>query len=144
MWVMDWKKAYELIEIDKMETKLLDRYNFEDRHYGNLNEHEGLVKAEAKEEGIEEGIALGKVVGKAEGIAEGKAEGIAEGKAEGIAVGKAEGKVEGIAVGKEEEKVDVIRNMLQLNIDIEIISEVTNKSPDEINVIKDQVSQRLN
>ncbi len=56
----------------------------------------------------------------AEGIAEGRAEGIAEGRAEGIAKGRAEG----IA--------DVVKSMLAKGLAVDMVSELTGLSADQI------------
>ncbi len=68
-----------------------------------------------------------------------KAEGIALGKAEGIIQGKAEGIAEGKHIGIIEEKNNIVINMLNQNIDIDIISKVTNLSVEEINKIKNSI-----
>jgi predicted transposase/invertase (TIGR01784 family) len=61
-----------------------------------------------------------------------KAEGIAEGKAEG----KAEGMAEGIAKGKAEEKSALAKKMLNQNIDVKLIADITNLTIEQINSLK--------
>lgn len=60
-------------------------------------------------------------------------EGKIKGKQEGIIEGKAEGKVEG--------KIEVVKNALQLNMDIEQISQLTGLSVNEIKKIKREVTE---
>jgi predicted transposase YdaD len=73
----------------------------------------------AREEGLEEGIALGE----AKGIALGKEEGIAIGEAKGIALGEAKG----IALIKE-----TARSMLSEGMSPETVSRCTKLSIEEI------------
>ena len=57
-------------------------------------------------------------------------------KREGIAEGKAQGKVEGLIQGKTENTRKIAKNMLNKEIDISIISEVTGLSIEEIEKLK--------
>ena len=66
--------------------------------------------------------------GRAEGMAQGRAEGMAQGKAEGMAQGRAEGKAEG--------RVETARNLLQMGLELDKISQATQLSLDEIKTIK--------
>ena len=59
---------------------------------------------------------------------EGREEGLKEGKEEGLKEGKEEGLKEG--------KIEIAKNMLKLNIDINIISQSTGLSVEEINKLK--------
>ena len=70
--------------------------------------------------------------GRAEGMAQGRAEGMAQGKAEGMAQGRAEGKAEGKAEGR----VETARNLLQMGLELDKISQATQLSLDEIRTIK--------
>jgi predicted transposase YdaD len=79
----------------------------------------------AREEGLEEGIAIGKE----EGIAIGKE----EGKEEGIAIGEAKG----IAIGKEEGIKETARSMLAAGIPPETVSHCTKLSIEEIAAIQE-------
>ena len=63
-------------------------------------------------------------------------EGRAEGRAEGIIEGKAKGKTEGKAEGKIESTLEIAQNMLNMNMDIEIISKATGLSESQINNLK--------
>ncbi|MDR2464491.1 MAG: PD-(D/E)XK nuclease family transposase, partial [Holosporales bacterium] len=82
----------------------------------------------AREEGLEEGIAIG------------KEEGIAIGEAKGIAIGEAKGKEEGIAIGeakgKEEGLREAARSMLAAGIPPETVSHCTKLSIEEIAAMK--------
>ena len=55
---------------------------------------------------------------------------------EGHKEGLKQGIKEGIAKGREENNLEVINNMLKENIDIELISKITNKTKKEIMEIK--------
>jgi flagellar biosynthesis/type III secretory pathway protein FliH len=99
----------------------------------------------AREEGLEEGIAIGTeegiAIGEAKGIAIGEAKGIAIGEAKGIAIGEAKGKEEGIAIGeakgKEEGLREAARSMLAAGIPPETVSHCTKLSIEEIAAIKE-------
>ena len=67
-----------------------------------------------------------------QGYRDGLLQGKAEGKAEGFSQGKAEGKAEGFSQGK----VEIAKNMLAKNMEIELISEITSLTEDEINSLK--------
>lgn len=109
-----------------------DKAIFEDWEMEKLNElvkytSEKNLKEKAMKEGREQGHKEGRKEGHKQGFAEGLAEGLAEGHAEGLAEG--------------EEKLQVtiihhIKNMLKENIDIELISKITNKTKEEILEIK--------
>ena len=70
------------------------------------------------------------------GYFDGREEGKREGKIEGLKEGKEEGLKEGIKKGRIDEKIDIAKNMLLKNVDIQLISEFTNLTIDEINDIK--------
>ena len=67
-------------------------------------------------------------------------EGIEEGKLDGINIGKLdgyqEGKLDGINIGKLDEKINIVKNLLNMNIDITSISKATGLSIEEINELK--------
>ena len=67
-----------------------------------------------------------------QGYRDGLSQGKAEGKAEGFSQGKVEGKAEGISQGK----IEIAKNMLAKNMEIELISEITSLTEDEINSLK--------
>ena len=64
-----------------------------------------------------------------------RAEGRAEGHAEGRVEGHAEGRVEGINEGRLEEKREAASNMKALNIPLDVISQVTGLSIEEIKAL---------
>ena len=72
----------------------------------------------------EKGLAAGKAEGRAEGLAEGHAKGRAEGIAEGIE--------EGIAQGEKRTNLKIVRKMLEKKMDINLISELTGLTEEEI------------
>lgn len=64
---------------------------------------------------------------------------LAYAKDEGIEQGTIQGTRQGIEQGIEENKIDVIRSMLKKNIDYNTISEITNKSVEEIKEIEKNI-----
>ena len=71
---------------------------------------------------------------------DGVKEGIEQGIEKGIEKGIEQGIEKGIEQGMKKEKKNIIITMLKNNIDIEIISKITNKSIKEIETIKKQVN----
>ena len=67
-----------------------------------------------------------------DGLSQGKADGFSQGKAEG----REEGKAEGISEGKNERNTEIARNMLSKAMEVELISEITGLSIEEINSLK--------
>ena len=67
-----------------------------------------------------------------DGLSKGKAEGFSQGKVEG----REEGKAEGISEGKNERNIEIARNMLSKAMEVELISEITGLSIEEINSLK--------
>lgn len=65
---------------------------------------------------------------KEKGLAAGRAEGLTEGKAKG----RAEGLAEGHAKGRAEERNELVKKMLEKKMDINLISELTGLTEEEI------------
>ncbi len=65
-----------------------------------------------------------------------KLEGHAEGRAEGLAEGRAEGLAEGLAKGRTEEKLAIARNLLSLNMPLDVVAQSTGLSVEELQGIK--------
>ena len=63
---------------------------------------------------------------------QGYRDGLSQGKAEG----REEGKAEGISEGKNERNTEIARNMLSKAMEVELISEITGLSIEEINSLK--------
>ena len=82
------------------------------------------AKIEAREDGFEEG--------REDGLKEGKKEGREVGLKEGRKEGRKEGKKEGKKEGEKEAKRKIAKNMLDLKIDIETISQATGLTKEEI------------
>ena len=78
------------------------------------------AKIEAREDGFEEG--------REDGLKEGKK----EGRKVGLKEGRKEGKKEGKKEGEKEAKRKIAKNMLDLKIDIETISQATGLTKEEI------------
>ena len=70
--------------------------------------------------------------GLAQGMEKGLAKGRIEGRQEGLAKGMEKGRIEGLQEGRQE----VILNMLKKNLDIKLVSEVTGVSIEEIKKLK--------
>ena len=100
----------------------------------NQAENRGLEKgiAEGREKGIAEGREKGIAEGLEKGIAEGREKGIAEGREKGIAEGREKGIAEGLEKGKKEEKIIIAKSMKAENIDVNVISRVTDLSIEDI------------
>ena len=126
------KYILALVEMD------LDKLN----DLGGENIMDEYVK-EAEEVSFEGGVgeaydkewALGDQ-GYRDGLSQGKAEGFSQGKAEGREEGKAEGISEGISEGKIENKKEIAKNMLSKAMEVELISEITGLSIEEIKNLK--------
>ena len=71
-----------------------------------------------------------------QGYRDGLSQGKAEGKAEEFSQGKAEGNAEGRTEGKSERNIEIARNMLSKAMEVELISEITGLSIEEINSLK--------
>ena len=65
-------------------------------------------------------------------MSEMKEKGLAAGKAEGLAEGRAEGLAEGHAKGRAEERNELVKKMLEKKMDINLISELTGLTKEEI------------
>ena len=118
----------ELKELTKGDDDLMAMAKIID----DLNHDITLIDLYSKEE-LDE---WEKRVERNQAIKEGKEEGIAEGRAEGRAEGKAEGITEGKAEGKIESKLEIAQNMLNMNMDIDIISKATGLSVSKIKNLK--------
>ena len=108
-------EARERLKLDKMTKAELDAYY---RHLDNI-----VI--------LKDNIFTERAEGRAEGHAEGRVEGHAEGRVEG----HAEGRVEGINEGRLEEKREAASNMKTLNIPLDVISQVTGLSIEEIKAL---------
>ena len=79
-----------------------------------------------------EGVALGRN--------EGLNEGIVLGRNEGVALGRNEGLNEGIVLGRSEGIASTARRMLMRGLSLEQIVEYTDLSPDEIEALRDRLN----
>ena len=82
----------------------------------------------AKEEGISEGLEIGKQVGLKEGLKKGLEKGLKEGKIEGLKEGKIE--------GEKNKAIEIAKNMLSKGLDVNLISELSGLSAEEIKNLK--------
>ena len=77
--------------------------------------------------------------GRQEGWQKGRQEGKQEGKQEGILQGILQGQQEGRQEGRQENMQQVILNMLQKNVELSFISEVTGLTPEELKKLQTRV-----
>ena len=118
--------------MDKVDKLTSDSLFMSELEYLKMYEKEEKAKMEyacslASERGYATGHEKGLVDGFDQGRAEGRVEGHAEGRAEGHAVGHAE--------GCEETIISTVKKLVDKNIDINDISDITGKSIDEIKKI---------
>ena len=66
-------------------------------------------------------------------------EGLEEGLAKGRVKGRAEGLEEGLAKGREEERNSIVLKMLQNNLPVQTICDVTGLSMEEVAKLKEEV-----
>ena len=101
-----------------------DEIDFEEM----LEEAKVKIAAEAYAKGFAEGFA--------KGFAEGLAEAHAEGGAIGHAEGHAEGYAEGYAKGIKENQIKMAKKMLNMGMSIDLITEISGLSKEEINGLR--------
>ncbi|MCG5102258.1 Rpn family recombination-promoting nuclease/putative transposase [Oceanobacillus alkalisoli] len=91
---------------------------------------------EAEKKAVERGLEEGREEGRKEGRAEGREEGRKEGRKEGKKEGKREGRIEGREKGREEgqfeEKLNTAKRLLEADMDIEFIRNVTGLPAEQI------------
>ena len=85
-----------------------------------------------KDLGHQEGYIDGYEIGKSEGLEQGKLEGLEQGKLEGLE----QGKLEGLEQGKHETKNELVKKMLNEDIDLKTISKITGLNETEIKDLK--------
>ena len=92
--------------------------------------------AEATEEGYnnghEKGYNEGHEKGMEDGMKQGMEDGMKQGIEQGIEQGIKEGIKEGIKKGNEQAKIDMVKKMLEENVDIDIITKVSGLTKEEI------------
>ncbi len=104
--------------------------------------HESLAYFREVQAGIRFAAKNASKEAREKALAEGRAEGLAEGRAEGRAEGSAEGRAEGPAEARAEGRAEANRlhamRMLELGMDVDLISSITGLSVEEI---KSTISQ---
>ena len=135
--------AQENPEIEKAYDALQDLSNDEViRHEAQQREMYLQNEMAINEERYEQGKKQGIKEGKEQGIKEGKKQGIKEGKEQGIKEGKEQGIKEGKKQGIREGKLEIAKNLLNVNLPLEQISNITGLSVDEIkSLTKDNDAQ---
>jgi predicted transposase/invertase (TIGR01784 family) len=122
------KKELDILKLPEKDRKEYEKHIDELRFRASVLMTEQIklefAEKKAKEKGLKEGLKKGIE----KGIKKGIKEGIKEGKKQGIE----EGKKQGIEEGKKEEKTKIARNMLELGVDVKIISKTTGLSEEEI------------
>lgn len=116
------KEMQEMYDLSR-EMYELDQRSREAREAREAKEREELIKKER-----EKAIAEGRTKGIAEGIEEGRAEGREEGRKKG----REEGREEGRAKGRVEGKLEIAQKLLNKNMEIEEIIEITGLAKEEI------------
>ena len=84
--------------------------------------------AEMEQKGLEAGRAEGLEAGRAQGLEAGRAQGLEAGRAQGLEAGRAQG----LEAGKAEERNELAIKMLKKKMDIDLISELTGLTKEEI------------
>ena len=118
------EEARERLKLDSMTKDELSAYY---RHLDNIVILRDNIYTE-RAEGRMEGRVEGRIEGRIEGIAEGMAEGIVKGREEGREEGVAKGRAEGVR----EANLDNARNLKKMGVAIDVISQVTKLSKEEI------------
>ncbi|MBQ6209384.1 MAG: hypothetical protein IJK42_06395, partial [Prevotella sp.] len=122
-----YDKFWDIIRVER--TREYDR----EQKYKQMYVDD-LEKATEKgwTEGMEKGMAKGMEEGLEKGMKEGMAKGLEKGMAKGLEKGRAKGKAEGRVEGIEEANHDNARKMKALGLTVELISQVTGLSAEEI------------
>ena len=97
---------------------------------------EQAAMAYAKEHGYNEGYEEGKKEGLETGLKEGRKEGREEGREEGKKEGREEGIEAGREEGKKQKQLEIVKKLLQKDMKIEEIEEITGLSIEKIKEIK--------
>ena len=103
-----FEKVFEIAELKQLTTEDMEKYEKSVLEYYDVRDAMECAREEGREEGIEKGIEKGRK----EGVEEGIEKGIKKGREEGIE--------------------EVIQKSLQMNIPIEIITELTGYSKEQI------------
>ncbi len=111
-------------------TKKISKLTREEEMQGIYikEEQEEFIRQKIRQYAASKGYEQGMLKGKEEGIKEG----IKEGKKQGIK----EGKKQGIKEGSKEKEYELIKKMLDVNIDIKLIQEITGLSSIEIEKLR--------
>jgi len=91
---------------------------------------------EGLRQGLEEGMKQGLEEGRKRGIEQGMKEGIEQGMKEGIEQGMKEGIEQGIQQGEEQKKIEIIKEMLKLGVNKEIICKTLKIKEEELEKIQ--------
>jgi len=136
----DEKFLLTLVETDIESSIELGKGNDIMENY--INEAITASKSEELLEAYDKEWALkdeGKREGFQEGYEEGIREGIKDGREQGVKQGIKDGIEQGIQQGIEQSKVEIVKNMLEKDLDVDLISELTGFNLEEVNTIKDKL-----
>jgi predicted transposase/invertase (TIGR01784 family) len=130
------KQILNKLKILKMTKEEHDEYLYYKNHVDvDLDtlytaERIGLEKGMAK--GMERGLAKGIEQGLVKGIEQGLEKGMEQGLEKGMEQGLEKGMEQGLEKGKLNEKIEIAKNMIKIGVDINIISNATQLSIDQI------------
>ena len=119
----------ELKEANPIMTKAIEEYK-------RFTSDDKLMRAYAARDAFLVGQKMMLSREREEGIKEGIEEGIKKGRKEGKLEGIKEGKLEGIKTGEENKAISIAKAMKNKNMDINLISEITGLSVEEIHKLR--------
>ena len=122
------KRAKE--ELDKISQDAKERRLAELREKALMDEI--AIRDSGFKEGYEEGKASGIKAGMKEGMQEGMKQGMQEGMKQGIQEGMKQGIQEGMKQGIVKKQIEIAKKMIKENINISIISKITDLSEEQI------------
>ena len=119
---------------DAFETAIADgmAQGWNRGHAQGLAEGREEGREEGRAQGMKEGMAQGMKEGMAQGMKEGMKEGMAQGMAQGMKEGMKEGMAQGVTQGRTEAIRDMARQMKSLGIPIEVVTQTTGLSEEDI------------
>ena len=133
-----------MLDLDKQELEELSEkseiVNSYKKEAFKANEDKFVVdwisKEEEQKQYEEVMYEKGLTQGKQQGLIEGKQQGIIEGKQQGIIEGKQQGLIEGKQHGLSEKNKEIAKKMLDLKMDLNVISKITNLTIEEIESLR--------
>ena len=131
-----FKKLEEIADVASLSGEERERYENSVNAYRTYMSVQEASKQEGREEGLAVGFEEGLEKGLEKGLAEGLEKGLAEGLEKGLAEGLEKGLVEGLEKGREkglvEERLSTARKMKAEDLDCTLISKITGLTLEEI------------